>query len=64
MIGKAILMQMHLKALLLILITTDELDLLMLQVIDETLRLGGIAIWLMREAKVDVTYEGISTVPD
>ncbi|KAK4767467.1 hypothetical protein SAY86_015217 [Trapa natans] len=27
-------------------------------VIDETLRLGGIAIWLMREAKVDVTYEG------
>ncbi|XP_010246684.1 PREDICTED: abietadienol/abietadienal oxidase [Nelumbo nucifera] len=26
-------------------------------VIDETLRLGGIAIWLMREAKVEVQYE-------
>ncbi|KAK9925633.1 hypothetical protein M0R45_022904 [Rubus argutus] len=26
-------------------------------VIDETLRLGGIAIWLMREAKEDVEYE-------
>ncbi|KAJ0105623.1 hypothetical protein Patl1_19268 [Pistacia atlantica] len=26
-------------------------------VIDETLRIGGIAIWLMREAKEDVTYE-------
>ncbi|CAN8235078.1 unnamed protein product [Cochlearia groenlandica] len=26
-------------------------------VIDETLRLGGIAIWLMREAKEDVTYQ-------
>ncbi|KAL8188580.1 hypothetical protein R6Q57_029868 [Mikania cordata] len=26
-------------------------------VIDETLRLGGIAIWLMREAKVDVEYQ-------
>ncbi|KAL3716390.1 hypothetical protein ACJRO7_008055 [Eucalyptus globulus] len=26
-------------------------------VIDETLRLGGIAIWLMREAKVDVAYQ-------
>ncbi|KAJ8767696.1 hypothetical protein K2173_020636 [Erythroxylum novogranatense] len=26
-------------------------------VIDETLRLGGIAIWLMREAKEDVVYE-------
>jgi hypothetical protein len=28
-------------------------------VIDETLRLGGIAIWLMREAKEDVNYQGI-----
>jgi len=28
------------------------------QVIDETLRLGGIAIWLMREAKEDVQYQG------
>ncbi|KAL0417361.1 UNVERIFIED_CONTAM: Abietadienol/abietadienal oxidase [Sesamum latifolium] len=27
-------------------------------VIDETLRLGGIAIWLMREAKEDVEYQG------
>ncbi|KAF5201650.1 Cytochrome p450 [Thalictrum thalictroides] len=27
-------------------------------VIDETLRIGGIAIWLMREAKEDVEYEG------
>jgi cytochrome P450 len=27
-------------------------------VIDETLRLGGIAIWLMREAKEDVNYQG------
>ncbi|KAI4365786.1 hypothetical protein MLD38_021744 [Melastoma candidum] len=27
-------------------------------VIDETLRLGGIAIWLMREATQEVTYEG------
>ncbi|MQL82845.1 hypothetical protein Taro_015324 [Colocasia esculenta] len=27
-------------------------------VIDETLRLGGIAIWLMREAKEDVEYGG------
>ncbi|XP_010537524.1 PREDICTED: abietadienol/abietadienal oxidase isoform X2 [Tarenaya hassleriana] len=26
-------------------------------VIDETLRLGGIAIWLMRETKEDVTYQ-------
>ncbi|XP_058075877.1 abietadienol/abietadienal oxidase [Magnolia sinica] len=26
-------------------------------VIDETLRIGGIAIWLMREAKEDVAYE-------
>ncbi|KAK6261544.1 hypothetical protein QUC31_007360 [Theobroma cacao] len=26
-------------------------------VIDETLRLGGIAIWLMREAKQDITYQ-------
>ncbi|KAH7550590.1 hypothetical protein ACOSP7_023992 [Xanthoceras sorbifolium] len=26
-------------------------------VIDETLRIGGIAIWLMREAKEDVTYQ-------
>ncbi|CAH2067054.1 unnamed protein product [Thlaspi arvense] len=26
-------------------------------VIDETLRLGGIAIWLMREAKEDVSYQ-------
>ncbi|CAI9259409.1 unnamed protein product [Lactuca saligna] len=26
-------------------------------VIDETLRLGGIAIWLMREAKEDVEYQ-------
>lgn len=29
-----------------------------MQVIDETLRLGGIAIWLMREAKEDVQYNG------
>lgn len=29
-----------------------------LQVIDETLRLGGIAIWLMREAKEQVEYQG------
>ena len=29
------------------------------QVIDETLRLGGIAIWLMREAKEDVKYQGM-----
>ncbi|PKI75544.1 hypothetical protein CRG98_004080 [Punica granatum] len=29
-------------------------------VIDETLRLGGIAIWLMREAKVDVSYGDFS----
>lgn len=28
------------------------------QVIDETLRLGGIAIWLMREAKQDIPYQG------
>ncbi|BBG96373.1 Cytochrome P450 superfamily protein, partial [Prunus dulcis] len=28
-----------------------------LTVIDETLRLGGIAIWLMREAKEDVEYQ-------
>lgn len=27
------------------------------QVIDESLRLGGIAIWLMREAKQDVEYQ-------
>ncbi|XP_052117514.1 abietadienol/abietadienal oxidase isoform X2 [Arachis duranensis] len=27
------------------------------QVIDETLRLGGIAIWLMREAKEDIQYQ-------
>ncbi|KAG9442012.1 hypothetical protein H6P81_017866 [Aristolochia fimbriata] len=27
-------------------------------VIDETLRIGGIAIWLMREAKEDVEYQG------
>ncbi|XP_047340145.1 abietadienol/abietadienal oxidase [Impatiens glandulifera] len=27
-------------------------------VIDETLRLGGIAIWLMREAKEDIEYQG------
>lgn len=33
-----------------------------MQVIDETLRLGGIAIWLMREAKVDVTYEGLHPI--
>ncbi|RWV82529.1 hypothetical protein GW17_00055968, partial [Ensete ventricosum] len=26
-------------------------------VIDETLRLGGIAIWLLREAKVDIEYQ-------
>ncbi|KAJ4713713.1 Cytochrome P450 family protein [Melia azedarach] len=38
-------------------------------VIDETLRIGGIAIWLMREAKEDVTYQdyvipkGCSVVP-
>ncbi|KAG6627171.1 hypothetical protein CIPAW_15G108000 [Carya illinoinensis] len=38
-------------------------------VIDETLRLGGIAIWLLREAKEDVTYQdyvipkGCSVVP-
>ena len=29
------------------------------QVIDETLRLGGIAIWLMRETKEDVKYQGM-----
>ncbi|RRT81084.1 hypothetical protein B296_00014365 [Ensete ventricosum] len=29
------------------------------QVIDETLRLGGIAIWLLREAKVDIEYQGL-----
>lgn len=29
------------------------------QVIDETLRLGGIAIWLMREAKQDIEYQGV-----
>ena len=29
------------------------------QVIDETLRIGGIAIWLMREAKEDVKYQGM-----
>lgn len=29
-----------------------------MQVIDETLRLGGIAIWLLREAKVDIEYQG------
>ncbi|KAE9467057.1 hypothetical protein C3L33_01044, partial [Rhododendron williamsianum] len=29
-----------------------------LLVIDETLRLGGIAIWLMREAKEDIQYQG------
>ncbi|KAA8533381.1 hypothetical protein F0562_033086 [Nyssa sinensis] len=29
-----------------------------LLVIDETLRLGGIAIWLMREAKDDIEYQG------
>ncbi|XP_020885264.1 cytochrome P450 90B1-like [Arabidopsis lyrata subsp. lyrata] len=28
-------------------------------VIDETLRLGGIAIWLMREAKEDVSYQEV-----
>lgn len=33
-----------------------------MQVIDETLRLGGIAIWLMREAKEDVQYHGIVIV--
>ena len=27
--------------------------------IDETLRLGGIAIWLMRETKEDVKYQGM-----
>lgn len=32
---------------------------LYVQVIDETLRIGGIAIWLMREAKEDVNYQGI-----
>lgn len=31
------------------------------QVIDETLRLGGIAIWLMREAKEDIQYQGIKS---
>ncbi|XP_042045575.1 abietadienol/abietadienal oxidase-like isoform X2 [Salvia splendens] len=31
--------------------------LIFLQVIDETLRLGGIAIWLMREAKEQVEYK-------
>lgn len=31
-------------------------------VIDETLRIGGIAIWLMREAKEDVTYQGINVL--
>ncbi|RWW54868.1 hypothetical protein BHE74_00038558 [Ensete ventricosum] len=30
------------------------------QVIDETLRLGGIAIWLLREAKVDIEYQDLS----
>ncbi|CAL9124730.1 unnamed protein product [Musa textilis] len=29
-------------------------------VIDETLRLGGIAIWLLREAKVDIEYQDLS----
>lgn len=29
------------------------------QVIDETLRLGGIAIWLMREATEEIQYQGI-----
>ncbi|MED6171066.1 hypothetical protein PIB30_037182 [Stylosanthes scabra] len=28
-------------------------------VIDETLRLGGIAIWLMREAKEDIQYQAV-----
>ncbi|OIW03560.1 hypothetical protein TanjilG_30980 [Lupinus angustifolius] len=28
-------------------------------VIDETLRLGGIAIWLMREAKQDIQYQAV-----
>lgn len=28
------------------------------QVIDETLRVAGIAIWLMRDAKEDVEYQG------
>lgn len=28
------------------------------QVIDETLRIGGIAIWLMREAKEEIEYQG------
>ncbi|KAH9781113.1 cytochrome P450 superfamily protein [Citrus sinensis] len=38
-------------------------------VIDETLRIGGIAIWLIREAKEDVTYQdyvipkGCSVIP-
>ncbi|GFS30425.1 cytochrome P450 superfamily protein [Actinidia rufa] len=31
-----------------------------LLVIDETLRLGGIAIWLMREAKEDIEYQGLA----
>lgn len=35
-------------------------SLLFPQVIDESLRLGGIAIWLMREAKQDVEYQGPS----
>lgn len=29
-----------------------------MQIIDETLRLGGIGIWLLREAKEDVVYQG------
>lgn len=38
--------------------------LLLQQVIDETLRLAGIAIWLMREAKEDVTYQGMKHKPN
>ncbi|CAJ2667081.1 unnamed protein product [Trifolium pratense] len=32
-------------------------------VIDETLRLGGIAIWLMREAKQDIQYQADFVIP-
>lgn len=33
-----------------------------MQVIDETLRLGGIAIWLMREAKEDIQFQGTNVL--
>ncbi|OMO99521.1 Cytochrome P450 [Corchorus olitorius] len=38
-------------------LTHNPRALTQLLVIDETLRLGGIAIWLMREAKEDVSYQ-------